>query len=339
MFKRKFMMIHFLALFFAGHNVFAGQQKIYVQLPGPCYEVSGVDKDHVYLKSINKPCSNQIDLVPVDIDDSYQSAFVYIDGSFFKKQVFESYGLDDVRSIIDKGEKAGRDLNIPENRYSESGRTEAEKIFKKYQSPEYQERISKEYERLKSKVFSKQTSSQAPRSGPASGGSNPSGRVLEQKERVYIFISSSVPAETLRAYIADINKIGDPNIVMVMRGFIKGIKNIKPTQDYVAALQKKDPQCDQTREKCDMYAANLMVDPLLFRFYNVSQVPTIIYSSNVTLKDPVQSEGKQGNVSISDYYALTGDTSLEYALQSFYKETNKNSLKQSLERIRAGFYK
>ena len=40
--------------------------------------------------------------------------------------------------------------------------------------------------------------------------------LLDSSERIYVFISSSVPVSTLRNYAGDIHRLGDPNISMVM---------------------------------------------------------------------------------------------------------------------------
>ncbi len=320
------------------NNVFAAQQKIYIDLPGHCYAISSIDGDRVNLKSLNSPCNNELNVLPVEIDDSYKNVIVYIDGTFFKKQEISSFKLDDIRASIESGEKYGKNFKIPENRYAEIGRTAAENALKTYQSSEFQDKLTKETNRLKSKLFSKETGSLSQQIQVANGG-NSQARVLSQYERIYIFISSSVPVETLRAYVEDINKIGEPNIVMVMRGFIGGVKYAKPTQDFITALAKKNPRCNFKKEKCDFYASNVIVDPLLFRKYNVSQVPAIVYAPNVVLKDSGQSEGKEGNVSVSDFFMLSGDVSLSFALNSIYKESKSDSLKKAHTVLESGFYK
>ena len=52
-------------------------------------------------------------------------------------------------------------------------------------------------------------------------------------ERIYIFMSSSVPLVTWNNYAKDIDKVRDPNIIMVMRGCIGGCKYIRPTLKFI----------------------------------------------------------------------------------------------------------
>ncbi len=334
--KRYF--ISFVLILFCARHSFAVDQKVFVELPGPCYELSQVDQNKAYFKSAETLCGNQMRVMPINIDDRYKDIVVYVNGSLYKKRTVTFYSMDNIRPITEKAERDAKGVTIPDNRFMQYGRSEAEKTLKTYQSPEFQERLRKETERVKAEIFDLQSGSTEKRSETAQSSKGQE-RVLSQNERIYIFISSSVPTETLRAYVYDINKISDPNVILVMRGFIGGMKYLKPTQRFVASLQKVDPQCDGTKEKCEMLAGNLIIDPLLFRKYNVSQVPAVVYAPNVVLKDRGQSEGKEGNVSVSEFFKLSGDVSLSFALNSIFKESKGDSLKNAQTILESGFYK
>ncbi len=88
-----------------------------------------------------------------------------------------------------------------------------------------------------------------------------------------------------------------------------------------------------------MLAGNLIIDPLTFRKYNVSHVPAIVYAPNVVLKDHGQSEGKEGNVTVSEFFKLAGDVSLSFALNLIRKESKSDSLKKAQTILENGFYK
>lgn len=325
-------------IFFCANLSFAVDQKIFIELPGPCYEISKVERNRVYFKSSKTPCGNQVRVMPVSVGDQYKEVVAYVDGSFYKKQTVATYSMDNIRTSTDKIEGEGKKIAIPDNRFMQYGKSEAEKTVKTYQSSEFQEKLRKETDRVKTQIFGLRSDS-IENSAETAQYSKGQGRVFSPNERVYIFISSSVPTETLRAYLHDINKVGDPNIIMVMRGFIGGMKYLKPTQRFIASLQKVDPLCDGTKEKCKMMAGNLIVDPLLFRKYNVSQVPAIVYASNVILKDSGQSEGQESNVSVSESFTLSGDVPLSFALNSIYKEAKSDSLKKAQTILDSGFYK
>jgi type-F conjugative transfer system pilin assembly protein TrbC len=106
---------------------------------------------------------------------------------------------------------------------------------------------------------------------------------------------------------------------------IDGVSRIKPTVIYAGKVIKKDINC---QGKCALYKANLKVDPRLFERYNIHEVPAFVYVRNVTIKDNNSSEGLPDNASIGDHYTLSGDVSLEYALELFRKETNSSELEK-----------
>ncbi|WP_169311176.1 TrbC family F-type conjugative pilus assembly protein [Thermodesulfatator indicus] len=63
------------------------------------------------------------------------------------------------------------------------------------------------------------------------------------KKRYYLIISSSVPTETLRTYMAQIERLRKKGveIVPVVRGFVGGMKKIRPTIEFYLKIALKDP--------------------------------------------------------------------------------------------------
>lgn|GEM_PF-5843638 len=102
------------------------------------------------------------------------------------------------------------------------------------------------------------------------------GLFLKPDERIYIFISSSVPVETLRNFVRDSGLIHG-RVYFILRGGVKGLTYIRPTVSWIISLMKKDPDCDLLREKCELYRAEFWIDPLLFRQYHVDVVPQVVY--------------------------------------------------------------
>lgn len=149
---------------------------------------------------------------------------------------------------------------------------------------------------------------------------------------LYVFISSSIPEETLKRYSADMKKL--PNGIMVIKGAVGGIQNIMPTINLltrascgknVNELLKADMQCEMGRTD---------INPYLFRAFDIQSVPAIVYSEipypqlmqDVTLGRLINNNG---------YLKLTGDVSLDYALNRFENEGILNA-KAMRKQLRAG---
>jgi type-F conjugative transfer system pilin assembly protein TrbC len=167
----------------------------------------------------------------------------------------------------------------------------------------------------------------------------PGSGILDADERIYVFISSSVPENTIRGYVSDIDKLQDPNVFLVMRGFIGGMKYFRPTLSFMTGLLKKDKSCSLERgEKCEVYQSQFQIDPMLFARYDITSVPAIVYARGLSINDSDMSEGLMDNANISNAYVIYGDTSLEYALERFYRETNSSTILSAIKQLRKGFY-
>jgi conjugal transfer pilus assembly protein TrbC len=243
---------------------------------------------------------------------------------------------DVTRELGIRAEKQSEQLVIPENRHEEWAKEKAAEFTAIYNSPEFQKRVEDETERLKRSIFNKPIEEYYPDSQIARSSRDRGESHLSKNERIYVFVSSSIPIETLRTYATAIDKTQDPNIVMVMRGFLNGMDDINSTMNFVSRVLLKDPTCDG--RNCPMFRANLEIDPLLFRRYKIEEVPSIVYASNVQLVTPGGSEGIEGNASVDRFYKITGDAALDYHLDVINKEVHEKSLSALAETMRKGFY-
>lgn len=155
--------------------------------------------------------------------------------------------------------------------------------------------------------------------------------ILKEDERIYIFISSSLPKETLRNYARDLDALGETKISMVMRGFVGGMTKVRPTLEFLKGVIFKDENCDS--EKCDAYHAQVHIDPLLFRRYGIEAVPAIVYAREVSGIAAV-SEVKEGEA--GEYYVVYGDAALDGALDLIDREVRASSLECLLWKLRRG---
>ena len=142
---------------------------------------------------------------------------------------------------------------------------------------------------------------------------------------------------TLRNYAADIDRLKDPHITLVMRGFIHGMQKIKPTMQFVRGIMNKDPQCNELAQ-CPAYDVTVKIDPILFSRYGIDTVPAILYANGVNSVDPAKSEGIADNTSIANAYIVNGDVSLEYALNVIGRQSHSNQIAGILTKLRKGFY-
>lgn len=201
---------------------------------------------------------------------------------------------------------------------------EAQRMADVVNSPEYQGKVAGERQRLLKEVFGvDQSRAQGyyPDTKQKSGTAQ-----LAKDERVYVFVSSSMPAATLRAYAQDIDRIGDPNITMVMRGFVGGISKGMPTMKFISRFLLKDPGCADV-VGCVSFNAAVQIDPNLYRRFRPERVPAIVYAKGVRPGDPDMSEGIVENVPQSDaWFMVYGDASLGYVLGRINDEAHSPTL-------------
>ena len=239
---------------------------------------------------------------------------------------------DEISAIQQKAKKDVAGMVLPPNDYEALGRQKAEEAYRIYQSEEFQRKIALERERIQKEVFGREGSyyKDSKKSG-ATGG-------LGANERIYIFLSSSIPTETLRRYTSAAGVLGDRNVRFVMRGFISGAKYIKPTLRFVRDLLLEDPGCDPLKSRCRTYNTAVIIDPMLFERYHISHVPAFVYATVSNLQDPEKSEGLESNINIRAFHRVYGDVNFEYVLEAFEKETHSTGVSALLAGLRKGFY-
>lgn len=232
----------------------------------------------------------------------------------------EEFGPNEVKAVLDTAEKIKSDVRVEEINNPKAQKA-AEKAAVYFHSSECQNSIKTESERIKKGL-------------PHEYVKEEEGTInLPDTERVYIFISSSMPISTLKTYALQIEAIGDKNITMVMRGFIGGVEKFGPTMKFCQQVLMVDPDCQSN--DCEAVRAQIEIDPNLFKKFGIKEVPAIVYAQNVNLIDPEQSAGMDGNVKgkISGY-KLYGAVPIAYALDKFYQETKSNNLKRLLSQAR-----
>lgn len=163
----------------------------------------------------------------------------------------------------------------------------------------------------------------------ASGGAI---QILGSDERIYVFVSSSMPLIALRNYAADISRLQDENVVMVLRGFVGGVEKMGPTIAFIESVLRVSEDCPLGEPGCKLRNIHVVVDPLLYRRYGIERVPAVVVARGVQAQNEGQSEGDD-DVSVQEYFVVNGDARLGYALELVRRESSSPWLAQLRDRL------
>jgi type-F conjugative transfer system pilin assembly protein TrbC len=290
----------------------------YIETPDECYVVEKAIGSDIYLKAAG-PCEGRPGRAYVQTSGRVK---VYADENFWKEEETAELSIPDINATLKNSQDLSRKVVISENPHKEEMGKEASKLNDIYNSPSFQEALSRETERQKSGLFKKPLEDYYTGTNKSDYKKDVSGN-LPQDERIYLFISSSMPMTTIRNYVASAARFKERNILIVLRGFVNGMTKIGPTVQFIADLLKVDPLCYGAN--CEMYSVNMVVDPLLFRRYDISYVPAVVHAQGVHPSLPEESEGLPGTA-VASNTTVYGDASLEYILDLIRKETGSKSL-------------
>lgn len=290
----------------------------YIETPDECYVVEKTTDNDIYLKAAGH-CDGHPGRAYVQTSGSVK---VYVDGIFWKEEGTRDLSIPDINSTLKRAEDLSHNIVIPENPHREEMGKEAGKLNDFYNSSKFRETLSRETERLKSEMFKKPLEDYYTDIKKSDDKKEAAGN-LPQDERIYLFISSSMPSGTIKNYIASVARLNDKNIKVVLRGFINGMTKLAPTIQFIGDALKVDSLCADA--KCEMYPVNIIVDPLLFRRYEISHVPAVVHAKGVNPTMPEESEGLPGTA-VASNTIVYGDASLEYILDLIRRATGSKSL-------------
>ncbi len=290
----------------------------YVATPDTCCVVDRVVEDTVHLRKVGA-CTGKPGRAY--IETRLKNVKVVVEGIFWKETDVEGLTVPDLANTLSNADRLAERMTVPGNRHEKEMTSLAGTLDSYYHSDEFQLRVLNETKRIKSEVFGDKISGYY-----ADKGKEASKGKLAASERVYVFISSAMPLATIRNYAASVVRLGDPNVSLVMRGFVDGMTKIQPTIGFIASVLQRDPACRPQDGDCEMLPAGLVIDPLLFRRFRIDRVPAVVYARGLKAEDVALSEGDPKNTAISDHYAAYGDASLEYVLDQIRRESGAASL-------------
>ena len=306
---------------------YAAEAKLgFIDTPDVCYGVSQVKGTQVQLEPKGK-CEGKA-AGRAFLQTSESEVEVYIGDAFIGKRRVQKMAVQDIGSALDKSEAIAGQMVLPKNPFEQEMAKKAEQANDLYRSEEYQKKIQDEIKRIQAGMLAQDDAAQV--QYPDAGASSVAG-YLQPDERIYLFVSASMPLETLRAYASTVEKIGDGKVSIVLRGFVGGMKKVQPTVQFIGDVLKKTVQC--TAEDCEFRKAGVVIDPLLYRRYGINRVPAVVYAHGLDLVDPKQSEGKDDNVKTGEARVVYGDANLEYIISLIQRDTQSTSLRALLDRI------
>ena len=175
-----------------------------------------------------------------------------------------------------------------------------------------------------------QINAPVPQEVPFQGGASfppiPSASADYTDVHLLVFISSSMPEETIRSYMEAVGEINRWT-VFVLRGFVDDETSIMPTLKWVQKIlcngeKPGSPSC---------IARTVDVNPVLFRTFGIEMVPAFVVIEEGTIEScsPDAFQGK--------FFVSYGDADLTYHLSRASKKGSKWAEKL-LRALRRSFY-
>lgn len=307
--------------------VMAEAKEAFIEMPSPCYVVEAVKYNRVYLKENEEHCVPAGKRALIQIDDGVHQAEVYVQGKLWRTQELDKKEID-LEKIADAVEEQKKSLDTESIKNNEEASKRAHEAVQKFHSEQYQSILNKEMARIRENLFN---AGEKEDHGIIYSDTNKTFEPALRKESyLYVFVSSSMPQSTLRAYAQDAAMLREQNIIIVLKGMTGKPGRLKDTAKYIKNIIRKDPGCER---KCAVYNARFAIDPHLFDKYKITEVPVFVYDREVKSVNPVPG-GKISNETGSDYWKLEGDVSVQYALEVFKRETKEIELDNLIGKLK-----
>jgi len=323
--------------------VLAGNKfsSIFIPLPNKCVTITSIEENRVYVDDLSD-CSDtyKVPIAQVNIDtdvlEKKGSVEIYYKGRLWKsiptakdkslQTMVESVNILAYEGFYRDLEKQGVLKNVKKEDMKKVEQS-LQQVESYIASGTLQGEVERYKDDLSKGVYS--LSNGTEEDGESKKKSDiKSGQILADNERLYIFVSSSVPSDVVKAYVRDASLLNSRQVIFVLRGGVNGLKFMRPTVEWIYSVIKKD-NCIETR--CEVYPVRFQIDPFLFRRFNVERVPAVVYVRNVV---PIAgySEGLP-ETEIGEAFVSYGDVSLFYHLFVIGKSSNNERLTRFAEKF------
>jgi hypothetical protein len=232
-------------------------------------------------------------------------ASLFLAGSIVKAD--EQQGeREKVEKVLEQAGRLRETMTVPENSHALEGQEAARKTMEQLQTPDFQEKLRCQRERIQGENPQQEQTSATQGNG-----------TLSTQESVYLFLSSSVPEAMVNRYLIDVSRTGEQRIMPILLGLPQGLAGKRVNADYFSRVMQADPGCRDTPEApCQRLEVPLKVNPELFARYNINEVPTLVYDNG------------------QDSWSIQGEAELAYLLEKVGKAANSPAIAGISVRLR-----
>jgi len=131
------------------------------------------------------------------------------------------------------------------------------------------------------------------------------------ESQVLIFISSSMPDQTVTNYLDQSRRI---NASLVLRGFVNDTLTMTKQYLHGILVASADPEAD----------SNILIDPTLYERFSITQVPSIVVTESAI--QPCMKDACPPPV----HHIVSGDVSLAWALGLVGRQIKSEALRSKL---------
>ena len=250
----------------------------------------------------------------------------------------EKFRVTDITDLKEKAGKIAEELEgriEPQGEQVKGAKEAAKAVYSHAGSALFQQKVREQEQRLMEEIHSLTGELPGQEGEGDSSGRDEKARqgetFLAGNEKIYIFISSSVPMQTLRNYAVDMDRLKEPNIRMVMRGFVDGMSFFLPTREFLKEILLRDPACwNKNPKSCEAFPVDVSIDPMLFRTFQIEVVPATVYYRDREF-DPAGKPGMPENK--GEFFLVYGDASLRETLEAINREAKVMSVRKILEKL------
>ena len=174
-----------------------------------------------------------------------------------------------VEKVVDKARAAATAMALPAHRQTAAGAAAARQVMERFTAPAVQERLQGEQAKVAEAL--KATQADDPQQQTSQ---------LATSEHLYLFLSSSMTEDALRRLLAGIDRLGDERIVPVFAGLPHGLSDWPGNTRFFKQVLQEEPTCrDTATNTCERLQIPLRINPALFRQYEITGVPTLVYDN------------------------------------------------------------
>jgi len=309
--------------------------EVVIEKPDSCYEVAEIKENEVYLKRKSNCVAPQvIVLEKIKLKKWHDTLKIYVEGKLWKEFFLKAASPEKALKAIEEAKKRAKDLGNLSNIHEKEGKNLAEKVYNTTQNYQYQKTVKQYQDNLTSiigerggitlkDIYKDHVEKKKREKGKV--------LVLDPDERLYVFVSSSIPRETIRNYVTFVSSHIDGDVVFVLRGGIGGLKRLFPTVAWIYDVIKKDKFCEGIN--CEVYGVEFVIDPLLFRRYKVERVPAVVYAKGEELTKFEGSEGREDKWRVKTWMKIYGDVGLGYHLKVIGEELKIEKIKRFIDEL------